>query len=110
MGLDGLVAGYSGGGMAGLGSGYQFFQFALDVGAGAEHLGGEDAVRVDGEVVRDGLDAEGVAEAVIGVAVLDPGHLVLVEEGLPFGFVAVPADASGFFYLIIPLSPLERRI
>src|SRR5260370_840705 len=81
-------------GGAGPGLGDQFFEFACDVVAGAEDLGGEDAVGVDGEVVGDGLDTEALAEFVVGVAVLGPGHLVLVDEVLPLGLVGVPADAD----------------
>ena len=66
----------------GFGTGNEFFQFAFDIGAGADHLGGEDTVRVDGEVVGDGVDAEEIAEVVVGVAVLHPGHFILVDEML----------------------------
>ena len=83
-----------GGGAGGGGFGDEFFELALDVGAIAEHLGGEDAVGVDGEVVGDGFDTEEVAETVVGVAVLDPGHVVFRDEVFPFGFVGVPADAD----------------
>ncbi len=34
------------------------------------------------------------AECVVGVAVLDPGHLVFGDEVLPLGLVGVPADAD----------------
>lgn len=40
----------------GFGLGDEFLEFALDV--GAQHLGGEDTVGVDGEVVGDGVDTE----------------------------------------------------
>ena len=46
---------------SGLGLCDQLFEFAFDVGARAHHLGGEDAVGVDGEVVGDGIDVEEIA-------------------------------------------------
>ena len=81
-------------GLGGSGFGDEFFELAFDVVAGAEHLGGEDAVGVDGEVVGDGVDAEEVAETVAGVAELDPVHVVFGDEVFPFGFVGVPTDAD----------------
>src|SRR5579864_6304429 len=90
-----LVADLSYGcGRSGFGFGDEFFEFALDVGALAQHLGREDAVGVDGEVVRNGVDTEEIAEVMVGIAVLDPGHLILVDEVLPLGLVGVPADAD----------------
>jgi len=44
--------------------------------------------------VGDGLNTEVFAEDVVCVAILNPGHFVLVDEVLPLGFVGVPADAD----------------
>src|SRR5882757_7987840 len=78
----------------GLGFSYEFLQLAFDVEASAEHLGGEDAVGVDGEVAGDAFDLEELAEPAADVAILRPGHTVFLDEVFPCLRVLIPADAE----------------
>src|ERR1700754_3746550 len=78
----------------GFGFGDKFFELAFDVRPFAEHLGGEDAIGVNGEVMRDGVDAEKIAEVMVGVAILDPGHFIFVDEVAPLLIVRVPANTN----------------
>jgi len=79
----------------GVGFGDEFLQAGFDVVvADADDLGLEGAVGVDGEVVREGVDAVDVRELVIGVEDLGPGHVILAGELLPGVGVLVPGDAE----------------
>src|ERR1039458_10139548 len=78
----------------------QLVHLALDIRARSNLYVLQYAVSVDGEVVRDGIDAIGPAEGSVRVAVLGPGHVVLLDEGLPCGYVLVAADADDHQRLI----------
>src|SRR5258708_32134930 len=72
-----------------------FFDFAFDGGI-ANMFVREDAVSVDGEGVRNGVDAKhlGDGPAKGSIAILRPSHFVLHDEIFPFLFVGIEADAE----------------
>jgi hypothetical protein len=78
------------------GAGAEFFDLALEVGASTDVLFLQDTVSVDGKGVGDGFHTKQLRDRAVeaAVSVLEPGHVVLRDEVLPFGRIVVETDAS----------------